>query len=94
MKAWADYVKGGNDVSQVQIDWVHKAYDHYYTAQKVARDALIAYEHSKDATQQTAYVTAINEVAAASTDIIGLINSIITGLYPFTGRSGAIRQSG
>lgn len=43
MDAWGDYVRSGK-ATQAQVDKVHAAYDKYYSALKVEKDAMLAYQ--------------------------------------------------
>lgn len=47
MDTWGDYVRSGK-ATQAQVDQVHAAYDKYYSAVKVERDAMLAYQAVAD----------------------------------------------
>ena len=73
MYVWKDYVTSHTNVTQAQIDSVHKAYDVYYTAQGVAKAALEEYMITSNTNSQD-IVTANRAVTDAEVSLLSLLN--------------------
>jgi len=73
MLAWADWVKSTNGVTVEQINLVQNAYETYYQAQLVARDAVNAYLAVNSPDNSNSVVEATSKVGQSGAALVSLI---------------------
>lgn len=76
MKAWKAQVVAGK-ATQAQVDTVKDAYQKYYLATMLERDALIAYEQSKSETAQSNWQKATSIAQASFGNLVNLITQFL-----------------